>query len=99
MDAVEVVCPQCGHRLREETIYRANYGTQELLALGLSPKLVDFVFAEPKPEGFEFWCQSRHSGWACFVPAEVRGVYPLWCCGSNVTALWMRAGLLEFVKL
>src|SRR5262249_49911853 len=91
--------PQCGHRLKEDVVYRAEYSPQELLDLGLSPKFVEFVFLDPKPEGFRYRCESRHSGWACFVPKDVSGVYPLWTSNADVTALWMRRGRLEFVTL
>jgi hypothetical protein len=99
MDMGELACPQCGHRLKEEVVYRADYKREELLELGLSPKFVDFVFLDPKPSHFRYWCEPRHSGWACFVPKDVSGVYPLWTCNADVIALWMRRGRLEFVKL
>ena len=76
MDDGELACPQCGHQLKEVGIYHADYSPQELLDLGLSPKFVEFVFLDPKPEGFRYRCESRHSGWACFVPKGVSGVYP-----------------------
>jgi hypothetical protein len=99
MDAGEIVCPQCAHRLKEEVVYRADYEPQELLDLGLSAKFVEFVFLDPKPSKLGYWCESRHSGWACFIPKDVSGVYPLWTCNADVTALWMRRGRMEFVKL
>jgi hypothetical protein len=99
MDADEVACPRCGHRLKEEVVYRADYEPQGLLDLGLSPQFVEFVFLDPKPGRFQYWCESRHAGWACFVPEDVSGVYPLWSRNSDVTALWMRRGRLEFVTL
>jgi len=99
MDADELACPQCGHRLKEAVVYRDDYSRQELLDLGLSEKFVEFVFLNPKPAGFHYRCESRHSGWACFVPKDVSGVYPLWTSSSDVTALWMRRGRIEFVWL
>src|SRR5437016_1848910 len=99
MDADEGACPQCGHRLQKEVVYRADYERPELLDLGLSSKFVDFVFLDPKPRQFRYLCESRHSGWACFVPNDVSSVYPLWSCNADVTALWMRRGRLEFVEL
>ncbi|MBP3954343.1 hypothetical protein J8F10_03405 [Gemmata sp. G18] len=99
MDAVELICPQCGHRLKEEIVYRAGYEPQELLDLGLSPRFVTFIFLESKPKPFDYWCDSPHAGWACAIPREVSGVYPLWCCGSDPTVLWMRRGRIEFVQL
>jgi hypothetical protein len=85
MDAVEVVCPQCGHRHREQVVYRAGYEPQELLDLGLSPRLVQFVFLDPKPDPFRYWCEGREAGWACVIPPDVDGVYPLWTCDADVT--------------
>ena len=99
MEVQEVVCPKCGHRLTREVVYRPDFSPQEILDLGLSPKFVEFALLDPKPDGFEFWCDSRHAGWACFVPEDVSRVYPLWSCNADVTALWMRCGRLEFVKL
>jgi hypothetical protein len=99
MDADEVVCPQCGHRPKEEVVYRADYSPQELLDLGLSPRFVDFVFLDPKPREFRYWCESRDSGWACCIPEAVSAVYPLWTSHADLTALWMHRGRLEFVKL
>jgi hypothetical protein len=99
MDDDETACPQCGHRLKEDTVYRSDYQPQELLDLGLSPELVAFVFLDPKPEPFRYWCEPRGRGWACYVPEDVSGVYPLWTCNADVIALWMRRGKLEFVEL
>jgi hypothetical protein len=99
MDEDEIACPQCGHRLKEGVVYRDDYEPQELLDLGLSPRFVGFVFLDPKPKAFRHWCESRDRGWACFVPEDVSGVYPLWTCNADVTALWMRRGKLEFVEL
>jgi hypothetical protein len=86
-------------RLKEEVVYRADYKREELLELGLSPRFVDFVFLDPKPKQFRYLCDFRHSGWACFIPKDVSGIWPLWTCNSNVIALWMRRGRLEFIKL
>ncbi len=99
MDPEENVCPQCGHTLKEDMVYRADYEPQELLDLGLSPSFVEFVFLDPKPKAFRNWCESRGAGWVCFVPEDVSAVYPLWTCNANVTALWIRRGKWEFVEL
>src|SRR4051812_7996752 len=95
----EYVCWQCGHGLNEKIVYRADYSPQDLLDLGLSPKFVAFVFLDPKPDRLRYRCESRHSGWACFVPEDIDVVYPLWTCNADVTALWRRCGRLEFVRL
>jgi hypothetical protein len=99
MDPGEVACPQCGHRLEEDSVYRADYDRQELLDLGLSPTLVEFVFTELKPKPFTNWCESRDAGWPCFIPEDVSAVFPLWSCNADITALWVRQGQREFVKL
>jgi hypothetical protein len=99
MDPEENACPQCGHRLKEDLVYRADNEPQELLDLGLSPKFVEFVFLDPKPRKFRSWCEPRGSGWPCHVPEDVDSVYALWTCNADVTAVWKRRGKLEFVKL
>jgi hypothetical protein len=99
MDEGEVACPQCGHHQEQDTVYRANAGRDELLALGLSPTLVDFVFLEPKPKPFTSWCEPRENGWPSFLPPDVSAVYPLWSCNADLTVLWVRRGDREFVKL
>jgi hypothetical protein len=99
MDPEENVCPQCGHRLKEDVVYRADYEPQELLDLGLSPKFVEFVFLDPKPSKFRFRCEPRESGWPYYMPKDVDAVYPLWTSNADVTAVWKRRGKLEFVNL
>jgi len=99
MDADEVACAQCGHRVKEQVGYRVDYTQQELIEQGLSSKFVEFVFLEPKPAGFRKLCDSRHNGWPCFVPKDVSGVYPLWTCNGDVIGLWRRRGQQEFVRL
>jgi hypothetical protein len=99
MDDEEVACPQCGHRVQEDTVYRADYDPQELLDLGLSPKFVEFVFLDPKPKRFRNWCEPRDSGWPCFIPENVSALYPLWTCNADVSAVWVCAGRIEFVRL
>jgi hypothetical protein len=99
MDADEVACPLCGYRPKEESVYHTDYTPQELLDLGLSPQFVQFVFFEPKPDLFRYRCESRHSGWACYVPPNVSAVYPLWTCNADVTAVWVRRDRIEFVRL
>jgi hypothetical protein len=93
------LCWQCGRGLDEPIIYRTDFSRQDLIHLGLSPKFADFVFLEPKPYRLRYRCESRHSGWVCFVPDDVEIVYPLWTCNADVTALWVRQGRQEFVNL
>ena len=99
MDDDELACPGCGHRLKEDSVYRAHYEPRELLDLGLSAKFVEFVFLDPKPKPFRYWCEPRESGWPCFVPKSVSAVYPLWTRNADVFAVWVRDGRTEFVRL
>ena len=99
MDVGETACPQCGRRLDEQTAYHADYQPQELLDLGLSPALVEFVFLEPKPKPFASQCEPRDAGWACHIPDDVTAAFPLWSCNADVIAVWVRGGRREFVRL
>ena len=99
MDDDETACPRCGLPLKEDTVYRAAYKPQDLLDLGLSPKFVEFIFLDPKPKGFRYWCEPQESGWACYIPEDVSAVYPLWTCNADVFAVWVREGRIEFVEL
>lgn len=97
--SADPVCWQCGHKLSEQRVYRVDYSPQELLDLGLSPQFAEFVFLDPKPDAFRYRCEARDGGWACYVPEDVSAVYPLWTCNGDVTALWIRGGRQEFLKL
>src|SRR5262245_32636713 len=99
MDGEEIACPRCGHRLQEDSVYRAEYEPQELLDLGLSPKFVEFVFLDPKPRRLRNWCEPRESGWPCSIPGSVSAVYPLWTRNADVFAVWVCEGRVEFVRL
>jgi hypothetical protein len=99
MDDGEVACPQCGYCKDESAVYRADYSLQELLDLGLSPAFVEFVFLAPKPKPFSSECEPREFGWPCFLPEDVTVVFPLWSYNADITAVWLRAGQLEFVTL
>src|SRR5262245_32097611 len=92
MDDEEIACPRCGHRLKEDSVYRADYQPQELLDLGLSPKFVEFVILDAKPKRFRNWCEPRDSGWPCFIPEQVSAVYPLWTRNTDVFAVWVCEG-------
>jgi len=99
MDADETACPRCGRRLDEQTAYRAAYDPQDLLNLGLSPTLVEFIFLEPKPKLFASQCEPRDAGWACRIPDDVTAAWPLWSYNADVIAVWLRRGQREFVRL
>jgi hypothetical protein len=99
LDHDETACGQCGRRLESDSVYRADYTREELLAIGLTPTLVDFVFTDPKPRPFINWCEPRESGWPCVVPEDAAAVYPLWTCNANVTAACMFGDRLRFVQL
>jgi hypothetical protein len=99
MDADEKACPRCGLRLDEPSAYRAAYEPQELLNLGLSPTLVEFIFLEPKPKPFVSQCEPRDAGWACHIPDDVTAAWPLWTYNADVIAVWLRGGQRDFVQL
>ncbi|MCA9068522.1 MAG: hypothetical protein KDA84_06350 [Planctomycetaceae bacterium] len=62
--------------------------TREIAAqLGLEPTFVDFVFAEDKPQCFDFRCEDPANGWTCFVPEDVQVAYPLWSSNADQTLL------------
>ncbi len=82
-----MACGQCGYRLNEDSTYRSDYTREDLLSLGLSPALVEFVFTEPRPRPFTNWCEPRDIGWPCELPQGATAVYPLWTCNADVTAL------------
>jgi hypothetical protein len=97
--SADPACWQCGHGLDEARVFRAEYLPKQLLDLGLSPKFVEFVFLDPKPEAFRYRCEARDGGWASYVPEDVSAVYPVWTCNGDVTAVWIRAGRQEFLEL
>jgi hypothetical protein len=99
MDDGEVACPQCGYSKGQPTAYRTDYAAQELLDVGLSPDFVEFVFLDPKPKPLSSQCEPREYGWPCFVPEDVTVAFPLWSYNADITAVWLRAGQREFVKL
>src|SRR5262249_9459004 len=99
MDPDEVACAQCGHNLRPDSTYRNAYTREELLAIGLTPALVDFVFMDPKPRPFTNWCEARDAGWPAAWPVDATAVYPLWTCNGDVTAACRRGGRVGFFKL
>jgi hypothetical protein len=99
MDPDEVACAQCGHDLRPDSTYRKAYTRDELLAIGLTPALVDFVFMDSKPRPFTYWCEPRDAGWPAAWPEDANAVYPLWTCNADVTAACVRSGRVEFIKL
>jgi hypothetical protein len=99
VDLDEETCARCGHNLRAEAVYRTAYTREDLLALGLTPALVSFVFTEEKPRPFTNWCEPREAGWPCVCPADATAIYPLWTCNADVTTVCLRAGRLEFLEL
>jgi hypothetical protein len=95
----ETVCGRCGRSLAEEAVFKPTYRRDDLLELGLSPMLVDFVFRENKPcfTGLSF--EPKDDGGPCYFPEDVTLAYPLWSCDGDLTAVWKRGGKREFVKL
>jgi hypothetical protein len=99
MDPDEATCAQCGHRPGGDGPYRPGYTREDLLALGLTPRFVAFVFVEPKPRPFTNWCEPREAGWPCALPEDAEAVYPLWTCNADVTAAVLRGGRVTFMEL
>ncbi len=100
MDADERACPNCGHDWGEPPLaqFHAAATREDLLALGLSPALVEFVLAEPRPKPFSSLCEPRDCGWACVLPEDT-SVYVLWTRNGDVTAALARGGSVSFALL
>ncbi len=66
--------------------------------LALDPTFVDFVFAENRPECFEFWVENVQRSWTCYVPDTFDVAYPLWRTGADQTLILRKGDAISFGK-
>lgn len=90
-------CPRCGHVASDADVFKTRYRTKDLLKLGLSKTLADFVMHEPRRGIFNYYCGEKYLGWLC-IPKDVSAIYPLWSLDGNLTVVWVRNGVREFVQ-
>lgn len=64
--------------------------------LGLDPAFVEFVFAEARPECFDYWVEPPENGWTCFVPERAIVAHPLWSSNADQTLGLVTNEGLEF---
>ncbi|MDA7980309.1 MAG: hypothetical protein MPJ50_16230 [Pirellulales bacterium] len=71
--------------------------TREAAAeLRIEQPFVEFVFAHPKPECFDFRCEPPDNGWTCFLPEDVETAYPLWSANADQTLLLRKSSGIAF---
>ncbi|MEZ6045232.1 MAG: hypothetical protein R3C11_06545 [Planctomycetaceae bacterium] len=64
--------------------------------LRIDESFLDFVFADKRPDCFQYWVEDVASGWTCYVPDEFDVTYPLWSTNANQTLLLVTGDSLVF---
>jgi hypothetical protein len=67
-------------------------------ALALDQTFIDFVFADKRPECFDYWIEEATRGWTSYVPEEFDVGYPLWSTNADQTLLLTQGSVVRFAK-